>query len=1265
MKKFKIIFSFASVSSLALLSPIVTQSCSKSNSNSDYVPDKLKPEDLKPVESIEDIFGEVSEDKKQQQIPVIDSFVDNKMEIVNNNIQRNVNNKEYETELITKYGSQGFKYPAWNYNYESGDNKFLTLNDGSKIDMMQLVYEERTPDGRKYSDPSFIREEIENGNLKKHPIANQLFEFGLQDYQKAVDKFFSLQSTLLGPTSLGLYAPAGEIVTIKFSKQTYDQMVKQNINNFEIIINNAYWDNYEPGNSGQISKRYPFMQSRFTIRISDIDTSDYSYKFATPFGGTITAWVSSKLKSSTYNDIYPSYNNYEFNIIGACETLTYNHGITTYDEWKDQLRRIKNEEITSPEFSLDFSYGSSWLPFTEKNKIAGINVDDVIYPQDVMRKWNDFLFVSEYFASRDRNVDVRKIDFRFNDDIWGGAGAWGGGNRLSAPVSWGANAFLNDIEWTIGNNWGTFHEINHNFQQDAAFFIKNTHGETNQVTIAAMSLLGDVGRWRNPYNITGEYSTDGWRRMANMYTTIEFIKNNNYNQSQANEWEYQIYNLLLYAMGSYNYIEYARHDIANSNGTYVYNGNTIQKEGGFYEIIELSDYMKLDFWPALSNYYPIWHDENSLWGPDHQWPSSYDQATSYQKNEIQRLRENYKSFDFIGNMYATGSYLWDNNKKDYVYQNDMKPAYQIPVGKSYTFDFEKGINWLANNPNYQFSWSKLEFSSKTKLGGSLKLDPKNSKKLIYTPPKGENNLAQDDEFDIAIIPDKFKGRPSNYVSKYKWKIKVKQVVDAPVVSIYNAFTSDNFKPEENNINGYLKYMSNDKNIIYESINKLNSPVISSTNGKVQTGARLRFNFIAPETGSYKFRFKHPKDCVVVDRRKLDDSYKVTSIADPNIIYYSYVKNMDKWSEMGISLNLSKGDIIPLEIFIQNFGGSGGLSFYMDTLFNNQEDKVDLSKNIVCPNASELVSNPADLLTDKYRYKSRVIDYNYFQTSMFGQNVSREFKMVDLNAYNFRPLSSNVPEWKANNLKEFDQNYCEVWSKDPVEVQVEFNQETSINGITFYHRTNNWTDRRPTWMTITNGETNEIIYDGEYAAQFNDYSAEKSLFNFDKQITIKKLNFKFINETFGDCVVLDAIKFNKERIVQTNKVIASNDSKIRPYGNWTYIKNGSENVSTINGTSLKSLNSGDFISFDLFAQGFDIVGQKAPSNSIFDVYINDKLVQTVDTSSPSKQMGQILFSYTIENGSIAGEMMRIKIVNKSNKPLYIDYFQTYGTDVFVY
>lgn len=348
MKKFKIIFSFASVSSLALLSPIVTQSCSKSNSNSDYVPDKLKPEDLKPVESIEDIFGEVSEDKKQQQIPVIDSFVDNKMEIVNNNIQRNVNNKEYETELITKYGSQGFRYPAWNYNYESGNNKYLTLNDGSKIDMMQLVYEERTPDGRKYSDPSFIKEEIENGNLKKHPIANQLFEFGLQDYQKAVDKFFSLQSTLLGPTSLGLYAPAGEIVTIKFSKQTYDQMVKQNINNFEIIINNAYWDNYEPGNSGQISKRYPFMQSRFTIRISDIDTSDYSYKFATPFGGTITAWVSSKLKSSTYNDIYPSYNNYEFNIIGACETLTYNHGITTYNEWENQLRRVKNEEITSP-----------------------------------------------------------------------------------------------------------------------------------------------------------------------------------------------------------------------------------------------------------------------------------------------------------------------------------------------------------------------------------------------------------------------------------------------------------------------------------------------------------------------------------------------------------------------------------------------------------------------------------------------------------------------------------------------------------------------------------------------------------------------------------------------------------------------------------------------------------------------------------------------------------------------------------------------------
>ena len=131
--------------------------------------------------------------------------------------------------------------------------------------------------------------------------------------------------------------------------------------------------------------------------------------------------------------------------------------------------------------------------------------------------------------------------------------------------------------------------------------------------------------------------------------------------------------------------------------------------------------------------------------------------------------------------------------------------------------------------------------------------------------------------------------------------------------------------------------------------------------------------------------------------------------------------------------------------------------------------------------------------------------------------------------------------------------------------------------------------------------------------------------------------------------------------KTNKIVSVQDPSIKPYGNWSYVKNSSgENNSDINDTSIKSTTSGDFMVFDLFAQGFDIVGQKAPTNSNFEVWINDKLVATVDTISSTRQDNQILYSYTSSNNN--GEQMRIKIVNKSNKPLYLNYIQTYGKEV---
>lgn len=88
---------------------------------------------------------------------------------------------------------------------------------------------------------------------------------------------------------------------------------------------------------------------------------------------------------------------------------------------------------------------------------------------------SDFLFLSNYYSSHDLRGPLTRLDMQFADEIWGGAAAWGGGNALYCPTKFASDLFfkLNPIVgFSATKAWGIFHEINHNFQQDGAFFQK-------------------------------------------------------------------------------------------------------------------------------------------------------------------------------------------------------------------------------------------------------------------------------------------------------------------------------------------------------------------------------------------------------------------------------------------------------------------------------------------------------------------------------------------------------------------------------------------------------------------------------------------------------------------------------------------------------------------------------------------------------------------------------------------------------------------------
>ena len=103
------------------------------------------------------------------------------------------------------------------------------------------------------------------------------------------------------------------------------------------------------------------------------------------------------------------------------------------------------------------------------------------------------------------------------------------------------------------------------------------------------------------------------------------------------------------------------------------------------------------------------------------------------------------------------------------------------------------------------------------------------------------------------------------------------------------------------------------------------------------------------------------------------------------------------------------------------------------------------------------------------------------------------------------------------------------------------------------------------------------------------------------------------------------------------------------------------MSAVNGLALTTSKEKEYIEFNLFAQGFDIVGQKGQTSQ-FDLYIDDKLIKTFDTANATRLDNEILASYNSNNPD--GSLMKVKIVNRANKPLFINYFQTYGQNVYI-
>ncbi|AZG68415.1 M60 family metallopeptidase [Mycoplasma struthionis] len=1010
---------------------------------------------------------------------------------------RTPNNKTYETELLKTYAQYGFKYPGWQYNYEGGknnSNSFITIptrSTNNSLNISDLVFNERVPqeldeNGQpvKYNNAAWIKKQIANNILKKHPAADLWYKRQITEDTQAIEKEFFISTQISGPNALGVYIPAGEVAEIEFTPETYAYLKSKYGNNtkdnlpISFTLNKNYWDNRAFNDSGRISNRYPFVQTNFTYKFSEIDPATRRIKIGSPFGGSITAEI------GNFGDDRGKMS-LDFIVHNVVENLHYVYGLTTKEDWDRQVLMLKQNKINASVASLNGYFYSIITPFTDIDRVAGVKFDDLTFPEEAMRKWESFYRGSQVW----NDYGGPKIALNYCNDVWGGAGAWGGGGNLWAPIGWSTNYFTKNNEFNFGG-WGNYHEINHNFQANQDPFSVNDHGWTNIPSVYNLSYLNDGSRLRNLENVDGSFARD-WSILASGYSTaLSWV---------GASW-YAMYSNMIYNLGPDNFANWVKSSAANGKSWID------DKKGGnpIDTVNYLSKFFKLNLYYALLPYKTLVKTGKTMayslpYRPnieDHSeeinaakekadkakaandeaiqaldvWRQNYSRSTGEEKKRLQAERESinsklddtridyfvakaaldkllekypnqdkiakfaemekYPAMDFLGNIYAAGQYFYNSQTKEFEYTSDTQAPFEIPGGTPYTFDFEKAINSVNKN----FRFKEVQFEPTTKWGGTLKyVDGDTSKKrVLYTP----NNLYLDrnDEFDVTIIPsDNWDGKPTKYVPGYKFKIKIRHVLNKPTLYIY-----DTIQPENGLSFGSLD-SALDKHKAMKSVPKI--AVMDYKTGDINY---FRFNSKQPEKFARKLIIEKLK-FVAPDNGQFDiignvDDFGRILINDKKVL--DVKKRTNDYKKIG-SYEFRKGEIYNIEIITYNWSGEGRANYYLQKdnqkyYFEDYSLSDQLPEEVYRGKINEILND------DKYKYHLRLKDQHSIDPKLaFRQTPKTDYIR---SGYQFSASGPNGAQNKgitrvADNNQ--DTQY-ENWQADESQFVWTFEKPTSIS-----------------------------------------------------------------------------------------------------------------------------------------------------------------------------------------------------------------------------
>lgn len=374
--------------------------------------------------------------------------------------------------------------------------------------------------------------------LYKHTSAVGMYFGNPSDKEPAITKKLTYIPRKYGFLPTGLYAPAGEILTIRISESDL-----QKVGILSIAIGQIFQN--EQANvigTNKIFVRMPIISNLFRLTASvstaQKEGNDYIFYVGSFLGGPVYVKVPNSMTST-----------FSVTISGGLKMAHFILGYTTPEEF------AQNWPSTAPYFEMEV-WQRGIIHTGPKNQVTIRNYDD-FYKAAIY--WEKVTSVSTQIPSNSNtNMGIEMIYDTYV--AAGGAVSFPGKSTTNCPASW-LRVVLNYNNLIVEkeDSWGPHHEYNHHFQKDWGLN-GDVEVSNNAVTLVSYSFFTKISQSRTLESEPTGY--DNWAK----YTSATFVLNNIVNNNRGNNLLFHA--CLLHCFGQYVFIQAAQLKGGRTNDAY-------------------------------------------------------------------------------------------------------------------------------------------------------------------------------------------------------------------------------------------------------------------------------------------------------------------------------------------------------------------------------------------------------------------------------------------------------------------------------------------------------------------------------------------------------------------------------------------------------------------------------------------------------------------------------------------------------------------------